>query len=120
MKKVLFCAAFVAALSMAFVACGKKDNKAAEGEEAGLVLDNEDADDVEEAAPCAEPKADCCDLHALVDKFCAACDADDEAAVTKYGMELQKYADELANEQELAMRVAAAGQAFAERHGYIE
>lgn len=33
MKKVLFCAAFVAALSMAFVACGKKDNKAAEGEQ---------------------------------------------------------------------------------------
>ena len=105
MKKVLFCAAFVAALSMAFVACGKKDNKAAEGEE---------------AAPCAEPKAACCDLHELVDKFCAACDADDEAAATKYGMELQKYAEELANEQELALRVAAAGQAFAERHGYIE
>lgn len=33
MKKVLFCAAMVAALSMAFVACGKKENKAAEGEE---------------------------------------------------------------------------------------
>lgn len=118
MKKVLFCAAFVAALSMAFVACGKKDNKAAEGEEAALVLDNEDADEVEEAAPCAEPKADCCDLNALVDKFCAACDADDEAAATKYGMELQKHAAELTQEQ--AMRMAAAGQAFAERHGYIE
>ena len=33
MKKVLFFAAMVAALSMAFVACGKKENKAAEGEE---------------------------------------------------------------------------------------
>ena len=35
-------------------------------------------------------------------------------------MELQKYAEELANEQELALRVAAAGQAFAERHGYVD
>ena len=113
MKKVLFCAAFVAALSMAFVACGKKDNKAAEGEEAALVLDNEDADEVEEAAPAA-----CCDLDALVNKFCAACDADDEAAATKYGMELQKHASELTGEQ--AMRMAAAGQAFAERHGYAD
>ena len=33
MKKVLFFAAMVAALSMTFVACGKKENKAAEGEE---------------------------------------------------------------------------------------
>lgn len=120
MKKVLFCAAFVAALSMAFVACGKKDNKAAEGEEAALVLDNEEGEEAvldneegEEAAPAA-----CCDLNALVDKFCAACDADDEAAASKYGMELQKHAAELTQEQ--AMRMAAAGQAFAERHGYTK
>ena len=35
MKKVLFCAAMVAAMSMAFVACGKKDNKNAENQEGG-------------------------------------------------------------------------------------
>ena len=32
MKKVLFCAALMAAMSMVFVACGKKDNANAENE----------------------------------------------------------------------------------------
>ena len=45
MKKVLFFAAMVAALSMAFVACGKKENKAAEGEEIAAPV----------AAPVAAP-----------------------------------------------------------------
>ena len=32
MKKVIFCAAMLAAMSMVFVACGKKENKEAENE----------------------------------------------------------------------------------------
>lgn len=58
MKKVLFCAAMVAAMSMAFVACGKKDNKNAEGEE-------------------NQPKKECCDKAAMLEKFVS----DFEAAV---------------------------------------
>lgn len=42
MKKVLFCAAMVAALSMAFVACGKK--KAAEEEEGGAPASSQQLD----------------------------------------------------------------------------
>lgn len=61
----------------------------------------------------SEPKAEYKDLDDLVDKFCAACDADDMMAASMYGMELQKYTSELTQAQ--SMRIEAAANAYANR-----
>ena len=113
MKKVLFCAAMVAAMSMAFVACGKKDNKNAEGEEAALVLDNEEGEEAEPAAPCAQPKNEQCDFcpEKFVEEYEAACANKNYTKVEEMSKVLEEKADKFSTDQ--LNRIAAAALALA-------
>ena len=62
MKKVLFFAAVLAVASMTFVACGKKENKEAEGEQKECCEKHEGCQEAKEAE-----KAACCEKQAAED-----------------------------------------------------
>lgn len=88
MKKVLFCAAFVAALSMAFVACGKKENKAAEGEQ-----------------------KECCDKAACAEKVVCAFEAAVEAGDYEKAYQISMEADEKLTQEDFTPEQQARLQA---------
>ena len=95
MKKVLFCAAMVAAMSMAFVACGKKDNKNAEENEG------------------AQPKKECCDFcpEKFVEEYEDACANKNYTKVEEMSKVLEEKADKFSTDQ--LNRIAAAAFALA-------